>query len=193
MSRRGQSSTGPWRMLRCWAGQVATRLRGYRTPESLVARGARLGTNVYIGDRVIFDDGFLSLISVGDDAVICAGTRLLAHDASTKRSMGYTVIKPVQIGKRAYIGADSIILPGVTVGDDAVVGAGSVVTRDVKPGTVVAGNPAREIGTTEQLAAQRLKDMRSQDMLRASIDAGGDEVERERTIAERTSGPGFVK
>jgi maltose O-acetyltransferase len=50
----------------------------------------------------------------------------------------------VSIGANVLIGAAAIILPGVTVGDDAIVGAGAVVTRDVRPGATVVGNPARE-------------------------------------------------
>ena len=52
---------------------------------------------------------------------------------------------PVKIGRGAWIGAGAIILPGVTVGERSVVGAGSVVTRDVEPLSVVAGNPARPV------------------------------------------------
>jgi maltose O-acetyltransferase len=49
----------------------------------------------------------------------------------------------VRIGSDVWIGGGAIILPGVTVGDGAVIGAGSVVTRDVKAGQTVTGNPAR--------------------------------------------------
>jgi maltose O-acetyltransferase len=51
--------------------------------------------------------------------------------------------RPVSIGANVWIGGAAVVLPGVTVGDDAVIGAGSVVTRDVPEGAVVAGNPAR--------------------------------------------------
>lgn len=54
---------------------------------------------------------------------------------------------PVRIGDGAWIGAGAIVLPGVSVGRKAVVGAGSVVTRDVPAGVIVAGNPARPIGS----------------------------------------------
>ena len=53
--------------------------------------------------------------------------------------------KPVHIGKRVWIGSGSIILPGITIGDNSIVGAGSVVTKDVPPDTIVAGNPAKFI------------------------------------------------
>jgi acetyltransferase-like isoleucine patch superfamily enzyme len=53
--------------------------------------------------------------------------------------------KPVSIGPGAFLGINSVVLPGVTVGEGAYVGAGAVVTGDVPPRTVVAGNPARPI------------------------------------------------
>ncbi len=52
---------------------------------------------------------------------------------------------PIAIGDDAWIGAGAIVLPGVRIGAMGVVGAGAVVTRDVPPSTVVAGNPAREL------------------------------------------------
>ncbi len=53
--------------------------------------------------------------------------------------------RPIRIGKNAWIGFDSIVLPGVTIGDGAIVGARSVVVENVEPYTIVAGNPARFI------------------------------------------------
>jgi maltose O-acetyltransferase len=137
------------RRTRVWA-----RLRGFPDVDRLAARGLQVGRNVYLGHRTVLDSGFLWLISIGDDTTLSGGVRVLAHDASTKRHTGYTVLKPVSIGRRVYVGADAILLPGVTIGDDAVVGAGSVVTKDVAPGTVVAGNPARAIGETAALVAR---------------------------------------
>jgi maltose O-acetyltransferase len=51
--------------------------------------------------------------------------------------------RPIRIGNGVWIGGGAIILPGVTIGDGSVIGAGSVVPRDVPPGKVAAGNPAR--------------------------------------------------
>jgi len=61
------------------------------------------------------------------------------------RRAGLEFVRPVKIGDGVWIGGRAVICPGVTVGADSVVGAGSVVTKDVEPFTVVAGNPARII------------------------------------------------
>jgi acetyltransferase-like isoleucine patch superfamily enzyme len=65
--------------------------------------------------------------------------------------------RPVRIGRAAWIGFDSCVLPGVTIGEGAIVGARSVVTDDVAPYTVVAGNPARVVRrlTDEEIAGGR--------------------------------------
>jgi acetyltransferase-like isoleucine patch superfamily enzyme len=63
--------------------------------------------------------------------------------------------RPVRIGRAAWIGFDSCVLPGVTVGEGAVVGARSVVTTDVEPFTIVAGNPARLV---RRLTSQEMTD-----------------------------------
>jgi len=114
--------------------------------ERLVSMGLQLGKNVEIIDSFFFDPSHCFLISIGDNCTICPNVRLIAHDASTKRFLGYTKIGRIDIGENCFIGDSAIILPGVTIGPNAIVGAGAVVTRQVPPGTVVAGAPARVIG-----------------------------------------------
>ena len=87
---------------------------------------------------------------------------VLTHDASTKKATGYTKLGAVKIGNRVFVGANATILPGVTIGDDAVIGAGSVVTRDVPSGVVVAGVPARAICTVEELKRKNADKTESQ-------------------------------
>ena len=53
---------------------------------------------------------------------------------------------PVRLEKECFLGANSIVLPGVTIGQGAVVGANSVVTKSVEPWTIVNGNPAKKVG-----------------------------------------------
>lgn len=103
---------------------------------------------VKIGRNVVVMPGCLMMaaggITIDDGAMIAANVQLISnnHDLYERQII---TCKPVRIGKNAWIGAGATILPGVTVGDNAVVGAASVVTRDVAPDTIVAGNPARFI------------------------------------------------
>jgi maltose O-acetyltransferase len=135
-------------------GRLRLRLQGVADVDALVARGLQLGREVYIGPRATIDPWHCWMISIGDEATLAPGVQILAHDASTKRHLGWTRVGRVVIGRRAFIGAGTIILPGTTIGDDAIVGAGSVVCRDVAPGTVAVGNPARAVARTEDYIAR---------------------------------------
>jgi acetyltransferase-like isoleucine patch superfamily enzyme len=77
-----------------------------------------------------------------------------ATSAIPRRLDGEAPARPVRIGRNAWIGFDACILPGVTIGEGAIVGARSVVVEDVKPFTIVAGNPARlvRVITAEETA-----------------------------------------
>lgn len=83
-------------------------------------------------------------ITLEDEVLVAANVQLISnnHDLNQRNII---TCKPVRICRKAWIGAGATILPGVTVGENAVVGAGSVVTRDVPPMTIVAGNPAKII------------------------------------------------
>jgi acetyltransferase-like isoleucine patch superfamily enzyme len=103
--------------------------------------GVKVGKNIYIGKYCIIDDTFSDLITIEDNVVISFGTTITAHDASCNK------IAPVVLKKGAFIGARSIVLPGVTLAENSIVGAGSVVTRDVSPGKIVSGCPAKVMTT----------------------------------------------
>jgi exopolysaccharide acyltransferase PssR len=78
-------------------------------------------------------------IHIGTYSVITFGAAILTHDYVNK------INRDVHIGDNCFIGAHSIILPGVTIGHGCIVAAGSVVVRDVPAGSLVAGNPARVV------------------------------------------------
>lgn len=104
--------------------------------------------NVKFGRNIIIMPGCLMMsaggITIDDDVQIAANVQIISnnHDLVNRHVI---TCKPVHICRRAWIGAGTTILPGVTIGENAVVGAGSVVTHDVEPDTIVAGNPARLI------------------------------------------------
>lgn len=171
------------------------RLRGYQSSAWLVKRGLTLGRDVYIGE-VYFDYGFLWLISIGDEAVLTDGVRIIAHDASTKLWTGYSRIGRVDVGRRVYIGVGSVLLPGVTIGDEAIVGAGSVVTRDVPPRTVFAGNPAVLIATREEFAARHRERLATRPRYPRDGFVGPEGVSTEnmeRMRRELAAGDGYVE
>lgn len=103
---------------------------------------------VTIGKRVTIMNGCLMMsaggITIDDDVLIAANVQLISNNHDLKDRMVITC-KSVHICRRVWIGAGATILPGVTIGENSVVGAGSVVTHDVEPNTIVAGNPARVI------------------------------------------------
>jgi carbonic anhydrase/acetyltransferase-like protein (isoleucine patch superfamily) len=78
-------------------------------------------------------------ISIGPETLIAFGVTIYTRDHVTGRD------RPVRIGAHCFVGAASLVQPGVTIGDDCIVGAGSVVTEDVPPRCIVAGNPAQVI------------------------------------------------
>jgi len=125
----------------------------------LVNRGLRLGKNVYIASDFYFDPSHCYLISIGDNCGFAPGVKLITHDGSSKwMGLGFTRIGRIDIREHSYIGESAIVLPGVNIGPNSLVGAGAVVTSDVPPNTVVAGNPARVIVSTEEYI-NKIKEM----------------------------------
>jgi len=88
-------------------------------------------------------------VEIGDNFISAPGSIILAHDASLLIQYREYRVQKTIIGNNVFLGANAIILAGVTIGDGAIIGAGSVVTKDVRKNTVVAGNPAKEISTVE--------------------------------------------
>ena len=90
------------------------------------------------------------LISIGDRVTVSFDVIFLTHDGSSwlmRDDKGRRYIyRAVSVGSDCFIGAGSIVMPGVTIGDRVIVAAGAVVTKSVPSGSVVAGVPARIIG-----------------------------------------------
>lgn len=140
----------------CWElHDVIVEKLGIRLPETSnmvqplhidVASGLEVGENVFInyncsmmaaGGIVIEDN-----VQIGPNVMLVTTN----HDFSRRDIVTH---KPITLRKGAWIGGRSLILPGVTVGENAVVAGGAVVTKDVEPNTIVGGNPAKVIKILE--------------------------------------------
>lgn len=127
--------------------------------EILKKRGLSVGHNFNMMGGVILDHSHIWHIEIGNDVTLAPRVVILAHDASTKRSLGYTRLGKVKIGSRVFVEAGSIVLPGVTIGDDVVIGAGSVVSRDIPGGSVAVGNPALVIRPLDTFLKAKTEEM----------------------------------
>jgi len=109
-----------------------------------------------LGDRVGLSSSVIAAgnsVEIGEDTILGAGSMVLDNDFHSlgPRFSWLTEYsknsKPVKIGRGCFLGARSMILKGVTLGDRVIIGAGSVVTKDVPAYSIAAGNPARVVGS----------------------------------------------
>ncbi|CAA6680034.1 MULTISPECIES: DapH/DapD/GlmU-related protein [unclassified Lentimonas] len=128
-------------------------------PGALIEVGSNVGMSgvvlcsrekITIGDDVLLGSGVMIVDSDFHPLLACERNQPGGDDMHAKHA-------PVVVESRAFLGMNSIILKGVHIGADSVVAAGSVVTKDVEPGTIVAGNPAvlvkrLDLRSTEQLS-----------------------------------------
>lgn len=135
--------------------------RGILRREAFGAGQIKIGDRVYIGDDSIISCA--DSVRIGSGVLIAHGVQIFDNDAhpleagaraghwqNLNRGAGHQADvdipkAPIVIGQYAWLGFNSIILKGVTVGEGAIVAAGSVVTSDVPAGAVVAGNPAKVV------------------------------------------------
>ena len=114
--------------------------------------GCHVGKDIFVGDNVRIDAGHSNLIYIDDHAHVTGGCRLLCHQRNLMHyRKGDDAAKlpyklgEIHIGKGVMIGMESLIMPGVTIGDGAIVGAYSLVTKDIPDWTIATGRPAKVV------------------------------------------------
>ncbi|MFN8619371.1 MAG: acyltransferase [Chloroflexota bacterium] len=160
----------------------------------LKARGLVIGEDVAILEDVFLDGSHCWHISIGDHVTLAPRVMILAHDASTKRHLDLTKVGKVEIGDRVFVGAGTIIMPGVRIGHDAIIGAGSVVTSEIPPATVAAGNPAKVIMGLDEFLARRRDQIAAAPRFEARFgDPSGLSADEKRSMnAQMTDGIGYL-
>jgi acetyltransferase-like isoleucine patch superfamily enzyme len=115
---------------------------------SYVYGDVRVGSNTWIGPHTILDG--TGGMSIGDYCSISAGVQIYTHDTvrwSLSGGAADPELAPVTIGDRCYIGSQTVVAKGVSIGDGSVIGACSFVNRDVAPGAIAFGIPCRRVGS----------------------------------------------
>jgi acetyltransferase-like isoleucine patch superfamily enzyme len=121
---------------------------------SLVGTGVTIDDRCTIGSNVNIQTGvYIPTATIIEDDVFLGPRAVFTNDRDMGRSADW--LEPVTVKRGARVGANSVILPGTTIGEDSVVGAGAVVTKNVPAHAIVLGNPARKVGSVPD--DQRLK------------------------------------
>ena len=148
-------------VLSCWLRRKLLRLLGAQLGPGTVIRGGGYfyGGKLTTGARCQINRGcyfdFTGSITFGNDVVVGHGVTFITAEhqiENAARRAGPVSGRPIVVQDGAWIGANSTVLPGVTIGRGAVVGAGSMVTKDISPNVVVVGVPAKVIRDLEDAA-----------------------------------------
>lgn len=137
---------------------VTADYNNYSIADYFRSQGAQIGEDCYFGIRELAGEPYL--VQIGDHVQISSHVQLLTHnpgwcfrhEVPDLQSFGKIVIK-----NNCYIGASSIILLDVKIGPNTIIGAGSVVTKDIPPNSIAAGNPARVISSMENYREKVIK------------------------------------
>lgn len=142
------------RILRIFAWLIPV----YQARASLVRHsGVKVGKGVFIGNLVYFDGAHPDFIEIEDEAAIGPGAIIISHSGGSpyqsRTGVFHEAPQKVVLRRGSWVGSGAVILPGVEVGECAIVAAGAVVSQNVPPYTVVAGNPARPVRKLERSGA----------------------------------------
>jgi maltose O-acetyltransferase len=113
--------------------------------KGLINKGLKLGNNVELNDGFFLDPSHCFLITIEDGVTFGPSVKIFAHDASCFKILGKTKIGLVNLKRNSFIGANSVVLPGVTIGENSIVATNSTVTCDIPADEVWGGSPAKFI------------------------------------------------
>ena len=112
------------------------------------------GTKIYSKESDIFSSEPW-VVSIGENCHITAGVKFITHDGGTlildpEEGGDFVLVGDINVGNNVYFGLRSMIMPGITIGDNVIIGAGSIVTKDIPSNSIAVGIPARVISTKEK-------------------------------------------
>ena len=140
--------------------KIVRKLHGEQDINKLIRRGLTVGPDFKCMEGVIIDSSHCWHITIGKNVTLAPRVHILAHDASTKVFLDYTRVSNVKIGDNVFVGAGSIILPGVTIGSNVVIGSGSVVVKNIPDNSVAVGNPAKVVKSLNAFLEEKKQEMK---------------------------------
>lgn len=143
--------------------QIITKIKSYREqPEAYAKRiGVTVGQGCYISTKHFGSEPYL--IEIGNNVRLAMGVKFFTHGGLWPFRNIYDSIKEldyygkIKIGNNVHIGEDAKVLPGVIIEDNCIIGAGSVVSKSVPSGAIVAGNPAKIVGSVDHFISKTEK------------------------------------
>lgn len=118
---------------------------------ALVLGEVSVGRGTWIGPHTVLDGS--GGLTIGDHCAVSAGVQLYTHDTVRRVLSGGEAEPeraPTRIGSRVYLGPNTVVAKGVTIGDGSVIGANSLVLHDIPPGSKAFGTPARVVGPADE-------------------------------------------
>lgn len=160
----------------------------------LEKKGMRVGTQCSFQEGVVFDESYCWLISIGNQVTLAPYVYVLAHDASMIKTLGYARIGKVTIEDKVFVGARTMIMPGVTIGSESIIGADSLVTKDIPPRVVAAGHPAKVLCDLDTFANRHKQCMNKAPIftLHHKIHAPLDPKIRADMVIQMQNGIGYI-
>ena len=118
------------------------------------AHNIKLGKNCSPGSNLSQYIQAVNGIIMGDNVLMGPGSKIISANHDPKDFTKHIKTKPVIIGSNVWIGADVVILPGITIGDNVIIGAGSIVTKDIPSNSIAVGNPCEVIKKKEKYSKE---------------------------------------
>lgn len=139
-------------------------IQGEQDLDKLLKRGLSVGSNFKRMGGVIIDPSHCWHVKIGNNVTLAPRVHIIAHDASTKTFLNYTKVENVVIGDNVFIGAGTIVLPGVRIGNNVIIGAGSVVSRSIPDNVVAIGCPTKVVKSIDEFLAEERQLMNSENV-----------------------------
>lgn len=120
--------------------------------------GVKIGKDCSIATRYFGSEPYL--IEIGDNVQITNNVKFFCHGAAwvfRKKYPQFDFFGKIKIGNNVYIGNNALVMAGVTIGDNVIIAAGSVITKSIEDNSIVGGNPAKTLGSVDDLGIRMAK------------------------------------